>query len=893
MVLSTAANNAFSATGGGTVNVCDENPCNPGATGALVNTLTTSTGTALNVTSTTIGTNKLEFRSITANGSSANNGITLDSAGTGGLTVSGNAGTCTSAATCTGGTISNKTGADSNTQGTGIYVNNTSNVSITRMKLNDFSNYAVRGTSVTNFTMNNCFIDGVNGSNAGADEGTIIFDGLLGTSSFSGDTIKGGFEDNFRIRNSSGTSNVTIDSCTIRDTSTGVSGNDNLIIEPSGTATVTAHVTNNTFAATNGDHFQTSTTNSATLNIVFTGNFYSGGGGINALGQGITISGGNIGSTEHVNFNISNNGTVGNPLVGNIQGGAINVNEGQGAGTWQGQVSNNFIGNAAVANSGSAQSSGIRVENHSTSGTLTAIISGNTVRQWNNGPGINTQAGDAGNATNTGVVNLTVTSNTVANPGAGSQHGFVANIGAGAGNNQAQNVACVDVRTNTLDGNAANGGSGVRTRQRELSTYRIPGYTGTQFDTTAVQNFEIAQNPGNTAASATSNLGGGYTNTAGPGNPCTQPTVPTAPQPIDNTARYRMDQVSDGYPYTNAMARAKGELAKPPVMAMPVALVSSKIRIASVLAKAKPKASVAEVARFYQSERPISHHAFRKNAFSQDRNAPTSGENVTLNAIATFPAAGKSITIKYSATVNTPPLARQVSTQGTVTATGGISVLTDDPEPAGASNPTVTLVDTLMTWNGSTNTDWNTATNWTQPAGGTQYAPGVSNPAVNDVVIPNVGAQPNISATDIGVFSLNIANGRTLTITNPRILTIGGSPGGDLTLDGIISGGELRFGTGTHSINNTGGTGSLSSTNVATVLSGSAVTLNNNLQAGALAVNSGGNMNIASRTLSLNAPGAAFINSGVMVVDSSTVVVFNGSTGAQTAADHLSQSDNQ
>ena len=37
-------------------------------------------------------------------------------------------------------------------------------------------------------------------------------------------------------------------------------------------------------------------------------------------------------------------------------------------------------------------------------------------------------------------------------------------------------------------------------------------------------------------------------------------------------------------------------------------------------------------------------------------NAPTSGENVTLNTIATFPAAGKSITIKYSATVNTPPL---------------------------------------------------------------------------------------------------------------------------------------------------------------------------------------------------------------------------------------------
>jgi len=49
------ASAAFTATGGGTVNVCDENPCNPAATGALVNTLTSTTGTALNVANTTIG----------------------------------------------------------------------------------------------------------------------------------------------------------------------------------------------------------------------------------------------------------------------------------------------------------------------------------------------------------------------------------------------------------------------------------------------------------------------------------------------------------------------------------------------------------------------------------------------------------------------------------------------------------------------------------------------------------------------------------------------------------------------------------------------------------------------------------------------------------------------
>jgi hypothetical protein len=102
-------------------------------------------------------------------------------------------------------------------------------------------------------------------------------------------------------------------------------------------------------------------------------------------------------------------------------------------GTWQGEVSNNTIGNAAVAGSGCAQCSGIRVENHSISGTLTAVVNGNTIRQWSNGPAINSQAGDAGDATNNGVLNITVTNNTATNPGVNTQHGFVAQHRCGLG----------------------------------------------------------------------------------------------------------------------------------------------------------------------------------------------------------------------------------------------------------------------------------------------------------------------------------------------------------------------------------------------------------------------------------------------------------------------------
>jgi methionine-rich copper-binding protein CopC len=515
LVINNTGGGGIILTNGGTVTISG------------TNTIVTTSGTALNVSNTTIAAAGITFQSISSNGGS-NTGIILDTTGSsGGLTVTGDGTNTSLGGNSTGGTIGNKAGADGGTTtGNAIYLNSTSNVVLRRMTINGTNqNFGIRGTNVNGVTLEFSTISGSQGTSTGADEGSIIFDGLTGTSTFTKIAVSASIEDNFRIRNSSGTADVTITGSTFTN-----APNDNLIIEPSSTANVTAHVTNNTFTGAGGDHFQASTTNSATLTVVFTGNLYSNGLA-GSLGGGITISGGNVGSSEHVNFNISNNGTVGSPLVGNVQGGAINVNEGQGAGTWQGQVSNNIIGNAAVVNSGSAQSSGIRVENHSTSGTLTAIINGNTVRQWNNGPAINTQAGDAGNASNTGVLNVTVTNNTATNPGASSQHGFVANIGAGSGSGTAANVACVDVRTNTLDGNVANGGAGVRTRQREVSTVKIPGYTGTQYDITAVATLLQTNNPGSVgpATASTSSVGPGYTNTSPPGSGCPQPTVPSGP----------------------------------------------------------------------------------------------------------------------------------------------------------------------------------------------------------------------------------------------------------------------------------------------------------------------------------------------------------------------------
>jgi len=500
-------------------------------------TISSGTATAVNI-SRTAGTTPLNmtFTSLSSTGGSAT-GVMIQNT-TGSFTVVGDGVTTTVGGNGSGGTIANKSGSNgSTTTGIGVYLNNAMNVTLRRMTINGTNqNFGVRGTNVTGCTLEYSTVNGVNGDDILVDEGSIIFDGLFGTSTFTNNVVGGSIEDNFRIRNSSGSGDVTITGSSFSN-----APNDNVMIEPSGTANVTAHVTNNTFTGAGGDHLQTNAFNSATLTIVFTGNFYSNGFP-GSLGGGVTISGGNAGSTETVNFNISNNGSAANPLIGNVAGGALNVNQLGTAGNWQGQVSNNFIGNAGITNSGSTQSSGIRVENHSTAGTMKAIVSNNTVAQWDGGAGINFQVGDGGNVN--AAIDLTVTNNNVNNPGADTVHGVQGNFGAGA---TGTNAVCFDFNSNTVNLGATppNGGADLRLRQRNGSTVRLPGYGGAPGDATAVQTFEIGQNTLTAATPATKvsvgvafpALGGGFVG----GAACSSPVVPSSLLEITEQSSLKSD----------------------------------------------------------------------------------------------------------------------------------------------------------------------------------------------------------------------------------------------------------------------------------------------------------------------------------------------------------------
>ena len=72
-----------------------------------------------------------------------------------------------------------------------------------------------------------------------------------------------------------------------------------------------------------------------------------------------------------------------------------------------------------------------------------------------------------------------------------------------------------------------------------------------------------------------------------------------------------------------------------------------------------------------------------------------SGENINVN-IGTLPA-GKSMTITFAVTIDTPFNATQVSNQGAVSGTNFATVLTDDPDTGAFGDPTVTPVGTPAT----------------------------------------------------------------------------------------------------------------------------------------------------------------------------------------------------
>jgi hypothetical protein len=519
LAITSTISTGFTATGGGTISV-------QGGT----NTITSTTGTALNVNATTISASNLNFQSISSSGGTAT-GIILDNTGaSGGLIVNGDGVNTTLGGNSTGGTISNKSGADgSTTTGIGIYLNNTRNVVLRRMTINGTNqNFGIRGTSVVNFTLEYSTLGGASGTNLSLTEGSISFGELTGAAAITSCIITGGLEDIVSVVNTTGTLNrIVVTSTTFGSsvTQSALELNDALYFETlTSAAVINATVTGCTFRSAAGDLFQWNQNGTATCDLIFQNNILSNNHGAIATGGGgvSLFSNGSSSTTMSVTGNTFRDAIGHAVIIAKVTGGAF---------TFTGTFSNNTIGVSGVANSGSREGSGLKIQTLG-GGTMNMTVTNNQIFQYNN-YGIEFLAG--GSATpQGGAFNATITGNTIKQPGnfagtlAISKNGLHFNIGTVPGDTY---IMCAtiggagalrnDILGSGIDGVPATGVGNIdfRLRQRQATTFRLRGYAGANSDNAAVISFVQGQNNFGVAPSGlvsnTVPTGGGFTNSPG------------------------------------------------------------------------------------------------------------------------------------------------------------------------------------------------------------------------------------------------------------------------------------------------------------------------------------------------------------------------------------------
>ncbi len=502
LTLNTGANPAFAATGGGTVTAID--------TGS---TLTTTTGTALNVANTTIGAGGLHFKSIVSNGAAS--GIILNNTGTtAGLTVHG------TGANNSGGTIQNTTGD-------GISLASTRNVSLSEMRVFSSNQSNIDASSVTNLTLSSMELDsstshGILGNNitnlvinggtfhrGGADgEPTCNLNGveitnLLGTSSITGATFTRSNTIQFHVVNSatsSGPDTLTVTGTTW-GTHTGPCSGDHLSV-----------------AADTGGNLKLITNGSAGEN-----NFQGAGIGIQAAAQGsgniqasitgVETSGNTAGvaiaatAAGNISFDVYDNRTaLGTGFSGT--GSVALIMTCTSSGTCQGAFRGNSINHTAGTATNAMQAV---VEGD---GTGRVQISNNTIS------GNCQRCLHAQSRAGTGSLSLQVSNNTMTGTDINGLQ--VMNFEVGASGGGTTNSMCLNLAGNTAT--PASGMSAYRLLHRTGYTYQLQNLAQASTTNTADVQTWVTTTKANTGTPVSVTIGSSpFTTSAG----CATPTLPS------------------------------------------------------------------------------------------------------------------------------------------------------------------------------------------------------------------------------------------------------------------------------------------------------------------------------------------------------------------------------
>jgi uncharacterized repeat protein (TIGR01451 family) len=722
IALSTGAQDAFTATSSGTVTATQNNT-------SIVNTLATTTGQSLKVTSTTIGAAGLTFRSISSNGGTTTNGVTLDTTGAGAFTVTGN-GTAAS-----GGVIQTKGGSDGNTtQGIGIYLNSVGGaVSLTRMDIQGCANYGIRGITVSGgLTLDNStvgttskngtlYTTDVDADTGAQGEGSLRFLNLTGGVVFSNDSFDNGFARTIFIHNNTAgsTLNLSMTNSTLRQGlnagnggDAGGNSTDALFIQANNSATTNLSMSNVQVTAYRQFGVLTDARDTATMDIdIGSCNFSNNNTGNANASTSINFSGsGGTGNDIFVRYNVHNNTFRHGSAAATPSNGGAHVVSGQvsGGGKFDGKVLNNTFGVTGVAFTGAGNGADalrlFATGNKSATTRVTGtnetryLVQGNTIQRYGEvGLQINARQGNA-------VINASVLGNTIREPGAVAQGAFGAiwvNSGAVAADTNTVNIAIGGSSAtdrNTLTGTDPSNATAVFLDSNTnagalcfLNVYRngsAAAVGATNEDT--IRNILVSNN-----TVLASELDPFFTNAnaARPmGTPNGLPPQPSiAPPPIGpENATLILD--------TPESIGGSAEIAViadiSPALGDMAALTVERTAASQAAHQSSGKGIFAALSEMIS---PTTYAQDRDGGAAVDE--PQSGETITVNGGSptgfTIPA-GKVVTIVFDAQIapvgTIPPATFAVSNQGSVQGSNFATVQTDGDTGTAGAQPTVTTV---------------------------------------------------------------------------------------------------------------------------------------------------------------------------------------------------------
>ncbi len=519
MVLNTGVHPAFTAIGGGAISATG-----PGST------IVTTTGIGVTISNTTILGGGVVFKSVNTGG--AANGIVLANTGAGTFTVTGDGATDPNDVTIgrttskigggtvaigSGGSVSGTTGPAVSLSGVntvilrnmilstalgavndgrdGLSASNVSALTLDNTLITSIANnHGLWGANLGGLTLQHCSI-GKNATASGTETvgvWNVRLDNLNGTALVANSDFDTSRQNVFGVvENGTSLASVQISNSRFQHADLAAVGNDGLYLSASASARINATISNSVFKHFYGNGVQ------------YVGNDQSGGGLISVIGSTFDDDGTSInlehqGQGKNLQFNIRDNHIRDSGIAPGVPGNnldAINLkleSATTAASQMEGYVTGNTIGAQALAGSGSGHGNGINVE-ATGAGTVTAVVSGNSVVQTPNDHTVWAHASKQSAGGGVATMNLTITGNTLLSRGTGN--GLAAlGIDCGAGAFPGDSPTICAKLTGNIDFVGDSQFASVYAALTPFSsadnpTLLLVGYTGAKDDDNAVTSF--------------------------------------------------------------------------------------------------------------------------------------------------------------------------------------------------------------------------------------------------------------------------------------------------------------------------------------------------------------------------------------------------------------------